>query len=322
MALPNFLGIGTARSGTTALYSKLGLHPDVFVPTRSKEQNFFNNRYHLGVPYYEISSFGGVRNEKAIGEFTPNYLYDPLCAEKIATTLGLDMKFIVCLRSPAERAYSHYMMYFNWFWESETFERALGLEESRLQHAETSHLNYFKRSRYAEQLSRYMDKFHLGQMFLIEFQEDYLEKEDITLGKLFEFLEVDPDRFTGADPNLGRNNSVETTAQYFETAQSIRLNNPQGESITMSIEEDSLVIFNLVGGLYFPFGAQEFAGVPVNIIRHPSEQIRNFWEKRQQEKPPAKLSREEYIRINNEVFHEDISRLEDLLGRDFSHWLK
>jgi hypothetical protein len=49
--LPNFLIIGAARSGTTALYYGLREHPQVFMPAK-KELNFFTSNWKHGLEWY------------------------------------------------------------------------------------------------------------------------------------------------------------------------------------------------------------------------------------------------------------------------------
>ena len=73
--LPNFLGIGAQRAGTTWLYNCLNEHPDVFVSS-AKEIHFFSHEFDRGVTWYE-GHFQGRNTESAIGEITPNYLNVP-----------------------------------------------------------------------------------------------------------------------------------------------------------------------------------------------------------------------------------------------------
>ena len=45
--LPDFLGLGTQKGGTTTLHRLLGKHPDVFLPA-CKEVHFFDQNYSSG----------------------------------------------------------------------------------------------------------------------------------------------------------------------------------------------------------------------------------------------------------------------------------
>src|SRR5690349_9059114 len=87
--LPNFLVIGSARSGTTSLYYHLDQHPQIYV-TPMLEPRFFafeNSSLDFRGPgdhvlrdrvitRYEhyTALFNAVRQEIAIGEITPAYL--------------------------------------------------------------------------------------------------------------------------------------------------------------------------------------------------------------------------------------------------------
>jgi hypothetical protein len=92
MTLPNFLIIGAARSGTTALYRYLGEHPQVYV-SPVKEPAFLafegqschfywadgvdrNGTLSTNIREYEML-FQGVTDEQAIGEASTDYLYNP-----------------------------------------------------------------------------------------------------------------------------------------------------------------------------------------------------------------------------------------------------
>jgi hypothetical protein len=64
-------------------------------------------------------------------EASPSYLCHPLAPGRIHRHLP-DVKLIVMLRDPVARAYSSHVMRVGWGVETEPFERALELEETRL----------------------------------------------------------------------------------------------------------------------------------------------------------------------------------------------
>lgn len=109
MTLPTFLGIGVPRAGTTWLHTLLSGHPQVYLPTRRKEVRFFDRYHERGVGWYE--TFFPPPDEalgyRAIGEISPQYLYCEACPERIAA-LAPDVKLLVMLRHPVDRAYSNY----------------------------------------------------------------------------------------------------------------------------------------------------------------------------------------------------------------------
>ena len=50
-SLPDFIIIGTARSGTTSLFYNICEHPSV-IPAAYDEVGFFDSNYHLGINWY------------------------------------------------------------------------------------------------------------------------------------------------------------------------------------------------------------------------------------------------------------------------------
>jgi len=125
MPLPSFLIAGAAKCGTTSLAGYLAEHPEVHVPPQ-KELEFFNRRYlwERGPGWYS-EQFAAAGQARAIGEATPNYMFYPWAVERIAQLLP-DVRLIVCLRDPVDRAYSHYLHWREGMgFEGRSFERAV-----------------------------------------------------------------------------------------------------------------------------------------------------------------------------------------------------
>ena len=104
----DFIVIGASRSGTTWLHDNIIYHPEVYLPKKVNEPTFFTKFYDLGFEYYK-NLFDTVKNEKAIGEITPDYLYSVNAAKRIKKHFP-NVKLIVILRNPWERLYSMYWM--------------------------------------------------------------------------------------------------------------------------------------------------------------------------------------------------------------------
>lgn len=110
---PNFLIVGAARSGSTALAQWLSKHPQVFMPKMKEPHHFSQIPAPIGVQesdsYYAL--FEAARGFKAVGEASTSYL--PMYAEtipRIKSALG-DPKIIILLRDPIERFISHVRYY-------------------------------------------------------------------------------------------------------------------------------------------------------------------------------------------------------------------
>ena len=109
MTLPTFVGIGVPRAGTTWLHTLLDGHPQVYLPTRRKEVRFFDRHFEHGLDWYEgfFCTPGEAARYQAIGEISPQYLYERGCADRIFEVLP-SAKLLVMLRHPVDRAYSQY----------------------------------------------------------------------------------------------------------------------------------------------------------------------------------------------------------------------
>jgi hypothetical protein len=103
----DFLGIGAQKAGTTWLAENLRVHPDVFIPER-KELHYFDNKWNRPLSDYAhhfAEAAGQVR-----GEITPAYgILDPERIRYVARILP-DLRLILLLRNPIERAWSHALM--------------------------------------------------------------------------------------------------------------------------------------------------------------------------------------------------------------------
>src|SRR5680860_1100775 len=148
--LPTFLIAGGMRCGTTSLNAYLREHPEVSVG-QPKEVHFFDQNYERGIDWY-LQHFPGSDNSKAVGEATPAYLYYPEIAERIATTLP-DVRILVLLRDPVDRAHSHYWHNRSVGREKLNFADAIASEPKRLDRSPEyrARYSYVDRGRYGAQ---------------------------------------------------------------------------------------------------------------------------------------------------------------------------
>jgi hypothetical protein len=218
MVLPNFLIIGAAKAGTTALCDYLKQHPQIFI-SYIREPHFFafqkeeiNFRgpgdrkihQHTITDFAEYQrSFKGSAGKVAIGEGSTTYLYSPQAPARIQATLP-EVKLIAVLRNPVDRAYSSYLHLVRDGQEPLTdFAQALQAEATRIQEHWMPLWHYQQRGFYYQQLHRYYDLFRQEQI-KIYLYEDLIQDPEGLLKDLFGFLEVDdtfaPDVF--AKPNI------------------------------------------------------------------------------------------------------------------------
>lgn len=197
MSLPNFMCLGAAKSGTTTLYDILRQHPDVYIPS-FKEPHFFDipENYKNGVNWYEKNYFKNP-NQKIIADFTPSYFFDKESPKRIFESLGGKVKFVVILRNPVDRAYSHYLHSIREEHENLSFIESLISEKDRLQtfEKEGDYLSYLRNSyslqgQYGDMLERYLKYFSVENFLFIHFEEEFLEKRDQTIQKILNFLQI------------------------------------------------------------------------------------------------------------------------------------
>jgi hypothetical protein len=205
MTLPNFIVIGAARSGTTALYYYLKQHPQIYM-SPVKEPRFFafekadlqfcgpgDAELHrssiINLETYQ-SLFQGVSNEVAIGEASPVYLCSPKAADRMKAYVP-NVKLIAILRHPVERAYSHFLHLVRDGEEPLTdFAQALQAEEARVHNNWEFRWRYTQLGFYASQLQSYFNSFDRHQI-KIYLYEDFETNPGNVLYDIFRFLGVD-----------------------------------------------------------------------------------------------------------------------------------
>jgi hypothetical protein len=295
MTMPNFLLVGAAKSGTTSLYHYLRQHPQVYM-SPVKEPKFF--AFEDGVPSFRgpkpyrvvtdlgayHALFSAVTDEVAVGEASTYYLYSEKAPERIRYYVS-DIKLITILRDPTERAYSDFLNTVRGGREPlSDFARALEAEERRIK--DDWWIGHYRRTGfYHEQLARYYELFEAEQI-RVYLYEDLKEDPVGMMQDMFRHLGVN-DAFV-PDTSRVHNASGGPKSRALQTF--IQKPNPLKRAIR-------------------PF-------LPERMRRSVQVNLRN----RNRAKPPPMPEgvREELA----EAYREDILKLQDLIGRDLSSWLK
>ena len=196
---PDFIIIGTQKGGTSSLYSYLGQHSQVELPTQ-KEIHFFDLKYIKGIEWYK-DQFPSIDNNKVTGEASPYYIFHPFVAKRVYNHLP-KIKLIVMLRNPIDRAYSNYMMQIDKKIEPLTFELAIEEEDKRLEGEiekmlSTPNYNsfnlqkysYIKRGEYYSQIKNWLKYFNLEQFHFIK-SEDFFNDPTKELFEVHDFLDI------------------------------------------------------------------------------------------------------------------------------------
>jgi hypothetical protein len=201
VTLPNFIVIGAAKAGTTALYWYLAEHPAVFM-SAVKETNFFaynvdaEGRLLYGDPdvhrfpvktqeEYE-GLFREVGGATAIGEASPLYLESPQASVRMRALLP-GARIVCSLRHPVDRAYSDYLMYLRR--RGRPFDPARELSAGASWARPDS--RWMQVSRYHGQLERYFDVFPREQIHVLLF-DDIKQNALSATQAVYRFLDIDP----------------------------------------------------------------------------------------------------------------------------------
>jgi hypothetical protein len=213
--LPDFLVLGTKRGGSTSAWRYLIQHPQVMpMVTRwenLKSPHYFYWHYDKGPDWYRghfpTVAARAVAQRRlgrpvVTGESSPYYLFDPRVPARVAADLP-DARFIVLLRDPVKRAYSHYWERVDNDVEPLPFDQALAAEEQRVageldrMSAEPYYYSrahdwytYRERGIYAPQLRRWFEAVGRDRV-LVLVSEDMYRDEQAAMGTMAAFLGIE-----------------------------------------------------------------------------------------------------------------------------------
>ena len=298
--LPNFLIVGAAKSGTSSLHNYLNQHPEVFMPSYNKEvmkvkeprfliKDLVQHRLHNGVWNWEEykSLFNKVNDEISIGESTVLYLYYYKHAiDNIKKYLGENVKIIIMLRNPTDRAYSAFQHVSRGFNEQNSFEEALKIEKGRMdkESSLTPMVMYKEMGLYHDMVRAYKENF---KNVHIIFYEDFRDDTEGEIKKIFKFLglslSVNID-FVSRHNVGGKRWKNEKIKHVFMK------NNPLKSALKKAIPKSLR------------------KGVRDKLISASTDKV-------------APMKENTRVKLN-EFFKEDVKKLSDLLNRDLTHWTK
>ena len=201
----DFIVVGAQKSGTTALHYFLRKHPQIALPER-QELHFFDDDEIFSRPVdYDLlhQQFRPVAGSTLLrfatarqaiaGEVTPSYLYWKPAMERI-WNYNRQIKLVILLRNPIDRAFAHWNMQRFKDREPLGFLDALKEEPRRIAQPltiESRRFAYVDRGFYSGQLERVFKFFPREQVHFVKF-EDFRDRKQETLDRIFEFLGVKP----------------------------------------------------------------------------------------------------------------------------------
>lgn len=304
--IPDFLIIGAGKSGTTSLDNYLKQHPEIFI-SRFKEPNFYGyelvksqdlggdpselEHYNNSVTNLRdyLKLFDAARPGQLIGETSNTYMYHEVAAARIKY-YNPNVKLIAVLRQPTERLYSRYLH--------------LAREDKRPTENFADCLNpqtiWWRRNDLIKEgfYSRYLERFYKlfpSENIRVFLYEDFSKKPSVVLKEIFSFLGID---------------------SAFEIDLSVKYN------------ESGLIKNKFLDKIYGGKGIISktvkaiFPETIVSFLRESTFVQKHLNKIRSKNLTKPKLDVNLYNKITEEVYREDIINLQELLGKDLSHWLK
>lgn len=295
----DFIGIGAARCATSWIYKCLLEHPQICGPF-NKELNFFrsrnmyfgdnfdryeSNQNHKDIGIYK--EYFSHCSEKSIkGEFSVQLLNDP-GSPTLIKEMFPEIKVLVCLRDPVERAYSLY-----WYAKEFMLQEKNDTFENAIQERPDIYLDsgmYFKH------LQNYL-KYFSGQSVGI-FLFDDIQRDPVGfMQNIYKFLGVN-EGFIAPSAKKGENTS---------------------KKVRFSIMRK---VFGYIALLSYFFKKQGFYFLIIIFKKMGMEKllfiINNRLNAETFKRPVINPQTERKLR---EVFKNDIEKLEGLIDRDLSQW--
>jgi hypothetical protein len=298
--LPNFLLVGAAKSGTTALYYHLKGHPEIFL-SPVKEPCFFSAQI-LNLPQQGIADekkffvktfpeycrlFEGAGTQKALGEASADTLYYYEKTIPVIRRILGDPRIIILLRNPVDRAFSAYLHLVRDNRESLSFEAGLAQEEERIRQDWQCMWHYVTRGRYFRQVIAFLEHF---SRVLILLYDDFKTDPLAVTRQVCQFLEVDTS-YRPADTHTRYN---ATGIPRFKTLNQVFL---MKNTVQRTLRKLGHLLLGEDGWIKF------------------RENLRGSLFAKATMKPETRA----YLQ---DLFRDDILQLQELLKRDLSAWLQ
>jgi len=297
--LPDFIIPGAAKSGTTTLYQLLSQHPDLFFPPSRKEPFYFSfggeqpdysDEQFNSIPIWEtekyLKLFDNATENQLCGEASTSYLYTYEKSLKLLNEFYGDrlkeLKSLIILRNPVDRAYSHYTYLIRNGFETRIFEEAIsekGIEEWKKKRWGFDYLAY---GEYAAQVSAFKSAIPKTKVWLLE----DLKKGRETTDEMLTFLGV---------PLLDFDTSVKANPSGI----------PKNKSLVNLLRKNLLA--KKIG-----------KALPSSLQSNLKNKRDKLMSKLLTKKPMNPETRNEL----KSYFRTDIEKLQEILDRDLSHWLK
>jgi hypothetical protein len=302
--IPDFLIIGAGKSGTTSLDNYLKQHPQIFIPS-VKEPNFYGFELtkiedfmgdEAEIAYYRscittlddyLKLFQGAGDHQVKGETSNTYLYHDSAPDRIYH-YNPDMKLIAIFRQPADRLYSRFLhLARDKQLPTPNFSSCLDRDTIWWRRGDL-----IKEGFYFKNLSRFYDLFPASNIKVYLYEELNKNAEEV-LKDIYRFLEVD-DSFQ-ADLSVRYNQSGIVKNKFLDWIYG-----------TQGVAQKTIKAL-------LPTASIEKLRSNIQVQR-----IVNTLKSKNLERP--KIDPEVRRILTQEVYLNDIQKLEKLTNKNLQHW--
>ena len=295
----DFLIVGAAKSGTTSIFNYLKIHPEIFEPQK-KEAWFLQLAANpnkeileripdlpINIESYE-SLFDKKGNNEVVGEATPSYLIFPEYTIETLKRYYIDyrkIKIIIILREPIDKILSLYKFNLKIRTESLEINDALDNELERFNSQNKPiGLNYLKSSLYFEPVKMFLDNFDDVKILLFD---DLKKNSKKVMLELAEFLEIESSFYQKFAPKI-----YNKTDRY-------KYNRGYNQVIKDFIANNRMLFSKISPPI-----------LKNKILQYSYSKINK-----------DEISEENMKELKN-VLRLDVKKLQELIDRDLSMWLK
>jgi len=286
----DFMIIGIQKAATSSLANYLAQHPDI-CKHKSNEMPYFtlNEEYYKGYKFnYEKYFYHCSAKKKILAKSVT--VIQSLESIKRLYEHNKDMKLVLVLRNPVDRAHSAFWYAKRMGWENlDSFEEALEQESIRREKdmIKKRITRYKENGKYAIQIKQLFNIFPKEQVFIL-LQEDIIKDANSVCQNIFSFFNLK----TIHELNITRSNESAVPRILFIN-KLFYSNNP----IKKKIKQNLPILIQ-------------------RIIDRSKEKIISFNEKKVKNKKMDLETRKQLI-----SYYKDMNiELEKLINRDLSHW--
>src|SRR5579863_6154154 len=197
---PNFFIVGAPKSGTTALYSYLKRHPEIFMCTPKEPQFFasdtFGNQRNITTLSEYLNCFRQAHSPR-IGEASTCYLSSPIAPQQIQE-FSPQARIIIMLRNPIDVMYAEHSERLVGGGEHiSDFARAVDSDEprryrtGRFKGQTVVRPSYRELAQFSQQVKRFYDRFNRSNVYVVLY-DDFTSDTKRVYNAVLAFLGVSP----------------------------------------------------------------------------------------------------------------------------------